>query len=98
MARTKTIVTSVLVQTAVSQAVHESTAIANNKTWRRRYDGDRCANPAHVEPVTRIENVARRTARNMARRLKKPYGPKTCGPAINWDAAEARRGGVHPGK
>lgn len=48
----------------------------------------RCANPAHVEPVTRIENVARRTARNMAKRLHKPYGPKTCGPAINWAAAE----------
>lgn len=49
----------------------------------------RCANPAHVEPVTRIENVARRAARNMARKLHKPYVPKTCGPAINWDAAEA---------
>jgi hypothetical protein len=49
----------------------------------------RCANPAHVEPVTRIENVARRAARNAARKARKPYGRKTCGPPINWDAAEA---------
>lgn len=49
----------------------------------------RCANPAHVQPVTRVENVARRAARNAARRARKPYGPKTCGPAINWAAAEA---------
>lgn len=49
----------------------------------------RCANPAHVEPVTRIENVARRAGRNAARKARKPYGRKTCGPPINWDAAEA---------
>jgi hypothetical protein len=49
----------------------------------------RCANPDHVEPVTLIENEARRAARNLDRRLHKPYGPKTCGPAINWAAAEA---------
>jgi hypothetical protein len=49
----------------------------------------RCANPAHVEPVTRIENVARRAGRNAARKAGKPYGRKTCGPPINWDAAEA---------
>jgi hypothetical protein len=48
----------------------------------------RCANPAHMEPVTHLENMARRAARNQARKARKPFGPKTCGPSINWDAAE----------
>lgn len=46
------------------------------------------ANPAHMEPVTHLENMAPRAARNQARKAGKPYGPKTCGPPINWDAAE----------
>jgi hypothetical protein len=49
----------------------------------------RCANPAHVQPVTRLENVARRVARDRARKARKPFSPRTCGPPINWGAAEA---------
>lgn len=49
----------------------------------------RCANPAHMQPVTHRENMARRAARNAARKAGKPYGPRTCGPPLNSDAAEA---------
>jgi hypothetical protein len=45
--------------------------------------GPRCANPAHLQPVTRAENMARRRQRNLARKHGKPYGPKACGPAVN---------------
>jgi hypothetical protein len=48
----------------------------------------RCANPAHMEPVTHLVNMARRAARNRAEKAGKPFGPKTCGPPINWKAAE----------
>lgn len=48
----------------------------------------RCASPAHMQPVTHVVNMARRKARNAARRAQKSYGPKTCGPPINWDAAK----------
>lgn len=45
--------------------------------------GPRCANPAHLQPVTRAENMARRRQRNLARKHRKPYGPRVCGPAVN---------------
>jgi ribosomal protein L34E len=45
--------------------------------------GARCANPAHLQPVTRAENMARRRQRNLARKMSRPFGPKTCGPAVN---------------
>ncbi|MGX5718356.1 hypothetical protein [Arthrobacter sp. MAHUQ-56] len=45
--------------------------------------GPRCANPAHLQPVTRAENMARRRQRNLARKHRKPYGPRACGPAVN---------------
>lgn len=51
--------------------------------------GARCANPAHLQPVTRAENMARRRQRNLARKHGKPYGPKTCGPAVNRLALES---------
>lgn len=49
----------------------------------------RCANPAHMQPVTHLVNMARRKARNAARKGRKHYAPITCGPPINWEAARA---------
>jgi hypothetical protein len=48
--------------------------------------GSSCCSPAHLQPVYHTVNMSRRAARNAARKARKPFSPKTCGPAVNMDA------------
>lgn len=45
--------------------------------------GASCCSPAHLEPVHHTVNMARRKARNAARKNRKTFNVATCGPAVN---------------
>lgn len=45
--------------------------------------GPSCCSPAHLEPVPHSVNEARYSARIRAKKAKKGYPSKTCGPAVN---------------